>query len=168
MKLKIMEMNPGLKPFESDLVARVENYHRTYNELVKEGTLADFANAHHYFGFHRVPGGWVYREWAPAAEKMYLTGDFCNWDRYAYPMEKKENGAFELYLSGDDALRDGQRVMAVVVHNGQELDRIPLYTTRVEQDPQTHFSSMNVISVWHRKRERWVPTRSSGGIFCPV
>ena len=56
------------------------------------------------FGFHLKEDGWVYREWAPGAERLYLTGDFCGWDRHAHPMEKKENGIFELYLSGKDAL----------------------------------------------------------------
>jgi hypothetical protein len=54
------------------------------------GSLSDFANAHRYFGFHKTGSGWVYREWAPGAETMYLTGDFCGWDRHAYPMEKKD------------------------------------------------------------------------------
>ena len=94
MALKIIEMNPSFLPFEADLQQRVKNYHTTYDALTKGGSLAEFANGYAYFGFHRVPGGWVYREWAPAAEKMYLTGDFCNWDRYAYPMQKLDNGVF--------------------------------------------------------------------------
>ena len=138
MSLKIVEMNPELKPFEGDLQLRLYNYTETKKALVGEGSLTDFANGHRFFGFHRENNGWYYREWAPAAEKMYLTGDFCNWDRYAYPMEKRGNGVFELFLAGEDALREGQNVMTVVIHDGQELDRIPLYATRVVQDPNTY------------------------------
>ena len=138
MKHKIFQYDPLLKSFEKDFDLRMENYKRKKEELLKPGqTLKDFANGHRYFGFHQTDGGWYYREWAPAAEKMYLTGDFCGWDRYAYPMDKKENGVFELFLPGQDALPDGSKVMAVVVSNGQELERIPLYATRVVQDPQT-------------------------------
>lgn len=138
MALKIIEMNPSLEPFASDLDLRMRNFENTKNALLSNGgTLADFANGHLFYGFHRTPEGWYYREWAPGAEKMYLTGDFCGWDRYAHPMEKKDGGVFELFLPGWDALQEGQRVMAVVVHNGQELDRIPLYATRVIQDPAT-------------------------------
>ncbi len=137
MALKILAMNPSFQHFEADLLQRVKNFESTHKAIVKNGTLADFANAHLFYGFHREPGGWVYREWAPAAEKMYLTGDFCGWDRYAHPMIKKENGVFELHLKGEDSLVDGQKVMAIVVHNGQELERIPLYATRVEQDKNT-------------------------------
>ncbi|MBQ2785352.1 MAG: alpha amylase C-terminal domain-containing protein [Oscillospiraceae bacterium] len=138
MSLKIVEMNPELKPFEGVLQTRLDKYYEAKTALAGNGSLEDFANGHHYFGFHKADDGWYYREWAPAAEKIYLTGDFCNWDRYAHPMNDKGNGVFELFLAGEDALREGQCVMAVVVHNGQELDRIPLYATRVVQDPNTY------------------------------
>ncbi len=138
MKHKILKIDPQLKPFETDFDLRLENYNRKKQELLSSGqTLSDFANAHLFFGFHREKDGWYYREWAPAAEKIYLTGDFCGWDRYAHPMTKKEDGVFELFLPGKDTLANGMHVSAVVVHNGQELDRIPLYATRVVQDPVT-------------------------------
>ena len=138
MKHKIFQYDPLLKHFEKDFDLRMENYNRKKNELLaNHDSLPDFANGYNYFGFHQADGGWYYREWAPAAEKMYLTGDFCGWDRYANPMQKKENGVFELFLPGEDALKNGDTVMAVVVSGGQELERIPLYATRVVQDPQT-------------------------------
>ena len=81
--------------------------------------------------------GWVYREWAPAAEKLFLTGDFCGWDRHAHQAKKLKNGVFELKLPGD-TLYHGAKVLAIVVHKGQELERIPTYATRVVQDPVTY------------------------------
>ena len=95
--------------------------------------LVDFANGHAHFGFHKTDDGWYYREWAPGAEQLYLTGDFCGWDRRAYPMKKEKNGEFSLFLPGKNALRHGQRVMTVVIHRGQELDRIPLYARYVTE-----------------------------------
>ena len=138
MKYKIFKYDPALACFEKDFDLRMENYRNKKAELLAPGqTLAHFSNGHRYFGFHREKDGWYYREWAPAAEKVYLTGDFCGWDRYAHPMEKKENGVFELFLPGEDALPEGSRVMAVVISGGRELERIPLYANRVEQDPET-------------------------------
>ena len=135
MKYRILKTDPGLVPFARDIALRMENYRAKKAALLAEGQqLRDFANGHRYFGFHRGSGGWYYREWAPAAEKLYLTGDFCGWDRYAYPMEKLEGGVFELFLPGEDTLYDGCTVMAVVVSGGRELERIPLYATRVVQD----------------------------------
>ena len=99
--------------------------------------LMDFANGHQYFGFHKTETGWYYREWAPGADAIYLTGDFCGWDRYAYPMEKGENGVFTLFLP-ENSLQHGQKVMTIVISGGRELERIPLYIHRVEQDPATY------------------------------
>ena len=139
MKHKIFQYDPWLQAYEADFDLRAENFFRKKQTLLAPGqTLADFANGHEYFGFHAADGGWYYREWAPAAEKIWLTGDFCNWDRHAHPMSPLGNGVFELFLPGEDALPEGSRVMAVLLSGGQELERIPLYATRVEQDPINH------------------------------
>lgn len=139
MKTKISKIDPNLKPFESDLQLRMDRYCATKTALLQQGnTLSDLANAHLYFGFHRAEDGWYYREWAPGADEMYLTGDFNGWDRRSCPMVKKENGVFELFLPGRDALKHGQLVSAVVVRNGVEFDRIPLYAKYVVQDPVTY------------------------------
>ena len=138
MNHKIFKYDPNLKAFEADFDLRKANYEKKKAELLQNATsLAAFANGHMYFGFHKTEDGWIYREWAPAAEAMYLTGDFCGWDRHAHPMAKGENGVFELFLPGKDTLKDGQKIMTIVVHNGQELDRIPLYANYVSQDPYT-------------------------------
>ena len=139
MEYEILKNDPSLLPFAGDIRLRMENLANKKKELLqKDQILADFANGHQYFGFHQTQDGWYYREWAPAAEKVYLTGDFCNWERYAHPMEKKENGVFELFLPGKDTLYEGCLVMAVVVSGGRELERIPLYATRVVQDPENY------------------------------
>ena len=137
-KPKILEIDPYLAPFEDDLNLRIKLFKDKKKQLAGRKKLADFANAHHYFGFHRTASGWVYREWAPAAQEMYLTGDFNNWDARSHQMTPKDNGVFEIKLRGKNALQAGQKVQAVVIHNGQELRRIPLYATRVVQDPVTY------------------------------
>ena len=137
MTYKLLKNDPQLTPFAGDIALRMENYKRKKASLLAPGqSLSDFANGHLYYGLHRTDDGWVYREWAPGAEEMYLTGDFCHWERRAYPMERLENGVFQLQLP--DILTPGSRILAIVVHNGQELERIPLYAHRVEQDPENH------------------------------
>ena len=137
-KLAIYKIDPLLKQYAGDLDYRMNRYEEKKRQLLAPGQrLTDLANGYAYFGIHRLRGGWVYREWAPAAEAMYLTGDFCGWDRHAHPMERKENGVWELHLPGRNALKHGQKVMAIVVYQGQELDRIPLYADYVTQDPVT-------------------------------
>ena len=138
MNHKILELNPQLWPFAQDFDLRKENLKRTKKMLLRKGQkLRDFANGHLYFGFHQTPKGWYYREWAPGADEMYLTGDFNGWDRRACPMEKDENGVFSVFLPGKNALKDGQLVKAIVIKDGNEMDRIPAYARQVVQDPQT-------------------------------
>ena len=136
--LKILQIDPYLKPYEDDLRLRMRLFAEKKQELVGDGSLVDYATAHHEFGFHRTAEGWVYREWAPAADALFLTGDFNGWDTAATPMQRLENGVFEVRLTGREALQPGQKVQTVVWHNGQMLRRIPLYATRVVQDPVTY------------------------------
>ena len=137
MALKILEYNPVLTPYAGDLQMRMDNLEATRKRILKKGeTLKDFANGHMFYGFHKTADGWYYREWAPAAEAMYLTGDFNFWDRRSHPMQKKDNGVWEIFLHGTDALKHGQRIGCIVVHNGQDLDRIPTYAKYVIQDPK--------------------------------
>ena len=95
MKYKIFDIDPQLKQYETDLNQRMENYKNKKKELLAPGQkLIDFANGHLFYGFHKAENGWYYREWAPAAEAVYLTGDFNNWDRHSHPLTKKENGVW--------------------------------------------------------------------------
>jgi len=136
---KITSIDPNLQPFAGDLQLRMDKYVSAKAALLPLGqTLTDFANAHLYFGIHRTKDGWVYREWAPAAEAMYFTGDFNGWDRRRCPMTKLDNGVFEVFLPGADALKNGQKVSAIVINNGRELERIPAYANYVVQDPNNH------------------------------
>ena len=71
MSYKIFEHDPLLLQFEKDIELRMDNYAKKKLSLVgKEGSLSDFANGHDYFGFHKTDDGWVYREWAPAADEV--------------------------------------------------------------------------------------------------
>ena len=101
-----------LKPFKKDIDLRVALYSKKKRELLGNGrSLKAFANGHNYFGFHRTRSGWVYREWAPAADAMYLTGDFNGWNTEDCPMTRCDNGVFEVELKGKNALKVGQRVL---------------------------------------------------------
>ena len=149
---KITSIDPNLQPFAADLQLRMDKYVATKASLLRPGqTLKDFANAHLYFGIHRTAEGWVYREWAPAADAMYFMGDFNGWDRRSCPMTRLENGVFEVKLPAD-ALQNGQKVSTIVIHAGQELERIPAYANYVVQDPENHQWN---ASVYHTEPFQW-------------
>lgn len=135
---KIFEHNPQLKNFAGDIDLRMFLYKSAKERILgKEMTLNEFANAHNYFGFHHVDGGWVYREWAPSAYQLYLMGDFNGWNQTSHPMNRIGDGNWELFLPGDDALWEGCLVKTVVDANMTRTEHIPLYARRVVQNPYT-------------------------------
>ncbi len=130
---RIVQRDQALRPFEKDIEQRMENYRQTRRALTRGGRLRDFANAHEYYGFHHMLDGWVYREWAPAADALYLTGEFNGWAAETHPLTPVGAGNWEIRLP-HEALHDGSRVKTVV-RNGEELSwHIPLYARRVVQD----------------------------------
>ena len=135
---RILELNPQLKDFAGDIDLRMAMYNSAKSRILgKDQALTDFANAHEYFGFHRTEKGWVYREWAPSAYQLYLTGDFNNWNLTSHPLKPIGNGNWELELPGEDALWEGCKVKTVVDANMQRTEHIPLYARRVVQDKKT-------------------------------
>lgn len=145
---KLFEIDPWLEDYQEDLTLRMNNYFDKKEELLEDNdSLVEFANAHHFFGFHRTDNGWVYREWAPAAYQLYLTGDFNNWDPHSHPLQRIDNGAWEIHLDGQDSLQHGQRVKVVVHYDGMDHYKIPLYIKRVvqEHDPHGNVDWMGII-----------------------
>ena len=158
---RIFEYNPQLKPFSGDIELRMHLYRQTKERLLQgKNTWKDFANGHHYFGFHHEDGGWVYREWAPHVNQLYLTGEFDDWRWLDYPMTRLENGVWELKLDGDNALWDGCKVKTIVDADGTRAERIPLYAKRVVQDKETLVFCAEVVD--ERKAFRWTDKKFKG------
>ncbi len=135
---RILELNPQLQAYAHHIDERMALYNEAKKKLLTEcGTLNEFSNAHRYFGFHHVKGGWYYREWAPGAKQLYLTGDFNGWNRESHPLTRLEDGNWEIFLKGERALWEGCKVKVVVESNLGTADRIPLYARRVVQDKET-------------------------------
>ncbi len=132
--LGILKKFPELEPYKSDLKLRMDRYEGKKKQLLKNGeTLNDFANGHEFYGFHRLADGWVYREWAPGADQVYLSGEFCDWHWLDHPLEKKDNGNWELFLPGD-TLHRGSKVITIVRNGDRLTQHLPLYTRRAVQD----------------------------------
>ena len=103
------------------------------------GSLKSFASAHEFFGFtyDEFRKGWWYREWAPAAHYLSLFGDFNNWDRYADPLEREEDGIWSIFLPDSqykNRLTKGSLLKVLVQSSIGEQERIPVYINRVVQN----------------------------------
>ena len=158
---RILELNPQLAPFAGDIDLRMFLYRATRDRILPEGQkILDFANAHEFFGFHHVDGGWYYREWAPSAYQLYLEGDFNHWNQTSHPLTSIGNGNWEIFLPGDDALWDGCKVKTVVDANMTRTEHIPLYARRVVQDKKTITFCAEVVD--DRKKFAWTDAGFKG------
>ena len=163
MSYKIFEYDPVLLPYEQDINLRMENYYSTKNRLLSNGqSLTDFANAHEYFGFHKTQDGWFYREWAPAAEQVYLTGDFNNWQWLEYALNNIGNGVWEIFIKDANTLYNGCHIKTIVEHDGKLLERIPLYARRVEQNPVDYSWCAVIVDLpeYKWKRKKFTPKKN--------
>ncbi len=140
---KILEIDPWIKDYKNDINLRMDEYEKQKARLLKKGEkLKDFANAHNYYGFHKVKTGWIYREWAPNAKGLYLIGDFNNWDRHSHPLEKINDEDWEIFVKGIRTIPHKSRVKVMVDYGESIQDRIPLFARRVERDENLDFSAI--------------------------
>jgi len=141
---KLIAGDGWLEPYAPQIEQRMAYFQKTLSELEQQyGSLGDFAQGHEYLGFtyDAKKKGWYYREWAPAANALYLIGDFNSWDRTSHPLQRAENGVWELFL--DDKtykkkLTHGSLLKVMVVSRNGSQDRVPAYIKRVVQNEDTH------------------------------
>ena len=133
---RVLELNPYLYPYADYIERRMAFYHEARRKLVPDGErLTDIANMHHYYGIHKGNGGWYYREWAPSAVQIYLTGDFNRWNKTSHPLTRLPDGTWEIFLEGEDALWNGCKLKAVVETSYDRKERLPIFTRYATQDP---------------------------------
>ena len=144
--LNIIKNDPWLEPFADAITGRHQYALNKEAELTNKGkqTLSDFASGYLYFGLHRTPKGWTFREWAPNATHVYMVGTFNNWEeKAAYKLKKLKNGNWEINLPAD-AIQHGDLYKLNVYWDGGQGERIPAWATRVVQDEQTKIFSAQV------------------------
>ena len=144
--------DPWLAPFNEYLRALSAHTSATRARVIGEVDLITFASAHLFFGLHREgDGSWVFRERLPHAERVFLVGDFSDWqERSEFSLSCAEgNGVWEgRYPS--TALSHGQLYKMKVYWKGEQGEesgeRIPPHARRVVQDPETYIFSAQVWS----------------------
>ena len=151
-QIRLVKNDPYLEPFEEAIRGRHEHAKCKMNELVQNGkqSLSEFANGYAYYGLHRQPKGWVFREWAPNATAIYLVGDFNNWrEEPAYCCKRiPGTGNWELKLPAK-AMKHGDLYKMHVYWDGGSGERIPAWARRVVQDEQTKIFSAQVWNPVH-------------------
>lgn len=158
--LALVKNDPYLKDYEDAIRGRHEHALWKLSVLTNNGkqALTDFANGHKYYGLHKLSRGWVFREWAPNATKLYLVGDFNNWQETERYEAKRidDHGTWELKLS-EKAIKHGDLYKMHVYWDGGHGERIPAWCQRVVQDNETKIFSAQVWNpeepyTWKKKK----------------
>ena len=165
----IVEGDPYLKPYENLIKRRIIKIQEKENEL-KKGyrDLSEFAQGHKYFGLHKLEDKFIFREWAPNAEKIYIIGDFSGWnEEKAFSLKKiNENGVWEILLPNNLFHHENQYKLRIYWPGGSG-DRIPSYATRVVQDHKTNIFNAQVwkppvLYQWQNKQNSNFTSNRSG------
>jgi len=147
-RLKLIKNDPWLEPYTEAIEGRHQDAIRREADLTAaSGSLSEFANAHNYFGLHRLAdGSWTFREQAPNATAITLIGDFNDFKptkKYALKKVKGSYGVWEGKFPAD-AFKHGQYYKMLVEWPGGSGERIPAYATRVVQAEDSPIFSAQV------------------------
>jgi 1,4-alpha-glucan branching enzyme len=160
----LVQDEPWLADFETQIQERQDRFEKALHEIQNHsGSITEFAGMHKYYGIHFESwrNGWVYREWAPAANQLYFIGDFNNWNLASHPMRKNARGDWEIFLPFEeykDRFIHQGKVKVRVESARFTLDRIPAYITRVVQDPGNHdFAGQ----LWFPEAYQWTDSNFS-------
>ncbi len=149
-----------LDPVQDDIIARYERFQSKYKELdgYYAGGLVDFAGQYKYLGlnYSEDEHGWWMREWAPAAKEMYIFGDFNNWNRYQYPLKRRDDGIWEIFLDDKTFAKTFVHgsLYKLIIHGADDtiLERLPAYVKRAVQDDTTKIFA---AQVWKPEKFNW-------------
>ncbi len=141
----IFDADPYLEPYRKAILARHERIEACREKISVDGSLSDGLNNHLFYGLHRDgDGGWIFREWAPNASRIYLIGEFNNWKRTtAYELKPTGGGNWEIRLP-EMFLSHGELYKLFIEWPGGGAERLPSYVRRVVQDPETKVFSAQV------------------------
>lgn len=135
----LLAADPLIAPYEDNIKRRLSDIIATEERLTGgKMSLADFASGHEFFGLHFDGFEWVFREWAPNADLIYLLCDRTGWrEAPSYRLQRVgPDGIWETRLP-PDAFRHQDLYRLRIHWNGGHGDRIPAYARRVVQDPDT-------------------------------
>jgi len=136
-----------LQPFSEAITGRIKRAEDKEALLLNDSkSLNDFSVGYLYYGVHKSGDKWIFREWAPNATKIFLVGNFNNWQlNENFSFQSTGHGNWELEIPLED-LEHGDLYKLHICWEGGSGDRIPAWARRVVQDPESHVFSAQIWS----------------------
>ncbi len=145
-----------LNLFSTNDIETYSNFHQDVNcESYK------FLGAHP--AFRNMRHGAVFRVFAPNAEYIYVTGDFCDWDDAKFEMELiTENGLYECFVPG--VSYDDRYQYVIITQDDTKLFRPDPYAFRSEEMGENTVSIFSNPFSYRWKDSAWRREQSSVNI----
>lgn len=130
----LIDIDPWLEPHKKVIQARENYIAKKVDKILSGNSLESFALGFEHFGLHQTDDGWVFREWAPNAKKIFIVGDFNDWqEQDDFALKQTKHGQWHINLPLD-AIKHGQRYKLRIYWEGGDGWRLPSYATRVVQE----------------------------------
>ena len=115
-QVPIVSDHDELRPYQ-DYFWYITNHLKRYLSQISEGfpTLLDFANCHQYYGCQFEEKSVVFREWLPAAKRVFLYGEMNEWKQKDESFEFRFVGFGKWELRVDKGkIQEGQKYRLIV------------------------------------------------------
>jgi len=134
----IVVKDPWLAPFSETIQKRTRKALQKEKELLQHHqSISDFATGYLFFGLHRTSSRWIFREWAPNADAIFLVGNFSQWqEKPEFQLRKMQFGTWEVEIPLQH-LHHGDLYKLSVHWPGGHGFRLPSYAMRVIQDEKS-------------------------------
>ncbi|OGL26858.1 1,4-alpha-glucan branching protein [Candidatus Saccharibacteria bacterium RIFCSPHIGHO2_02_FULL_46_12] len=131
-------IDPWLAPYSAQLQQRIDYAERVREKVLGDTDITDFSLGYLHFGLHQTSDGWVFREWAPNATKIYLVGEFSGWkDDERFALVATDHGQWEIVIP-TGVLKHRDLYKLHIYWSDGDGYRIPAWATRTVQDETTH------------------------------
>ena len=123
--------------------------------LFHEGTNY---HSHKFLGSFLEGDSCTFRVWAPNANRVFVTGEFCSWYPHTYEMKKiNDRGIYEIQVPGVSEF-DAYKYV-IVTHSGFELWKADPYAKHAETRPLTA-SKVYTLPEYKWKDKKWMDNRT--------
>ncbi|XP_047740965.1 1,4-alpha-glucan-branching enzyme-like [Hyalella azteca] len=140
---KLLTLDPYLNDHKKEIVRRYSCMHKVLSDLTaSEGDFGKFTQAYKEFGLLVQPDNSVTSlEWAPAAQQLYLKGDFNGWNGTSHPFKKLDFGKWSIHIpanaDGSCPIPHLSRVkVGVTTASGECVDRLSPWASYVCKPPK--------------------------------
>ncbi len=120
--------------------------------------------AYEYFGAHFIEEDLcVFRVWAPNAARIFVTGDFCNWDEHTHEASRiTQGGIFECMIRGVKEF-DAYKYV-IITERGETLYKADPYGVHAEERPGTA-SKVYSLSGYRWRDKKWMENRQKKNVY---